>query len=32
MSGDAGAIPECEMEKLMAPDHIALQMRSSGQG
>ena len=32
MSGDAGAFPECEVNTLMAPDHTAFQVSSSGYG
>ena len=30
MSGDAGALPECEVKTLMTPDNIAVQVHSSG--
>ena len=30
MSGDAGALPESEVQTLMIPDHAAIQVRSSG--
>ena len=29
MSGDAGALPECEVITLMTPDHNAVQVHSS---
>ena len=29
MSGVAGALPECEVKKLMTPDHTAIQVRTS---
>ena len=32
MSGDAGALSECEVKTLMTPDHTAFQLRSSGKG
>ena len=32
MSGDAGALLECEVKILISPDHTAFQVRSSGQG
>ena len=30
MSGDAGVLPECGVNALMTPDHIAKQASSSG--
>ena len=30
MSGDAGALPECDVKTLMTPNHTAFQVRSSG--
>ena len=31
MSGDTGALPECEVKTPMTPYHTAIQVRSSGQ-
>ena len=30
MSGNAGALPKCEVKTLMTPDNTAFQVRSSG--
>ena len=30
MSGDAGALTDCEVNTLMIPDHTDFQLRSSG--
>ena len=32
MSGDAGALPECEVKTLLTPNHTAFQVHISGLG